>query len=109
VRILGRWLYLGDPFEVSMNIIDMLDKVMSVRITRGGLILFFCVSEEQKEWALQLKKILDWNASYVDLQSRAVIAGVALEGILSTNVPSSYAPIKLKPLLSYHSIWVENS
>lgn len=71
------------------------------------------MSDEQKECALQLKKILDWNVSYVDLQSRAhikgVFSGVALEGILSANVPSSYAPIKWMPLLSYHSIWVENS
>lgn len=47
--------------------VDALDEVASMRVTRSGLIMSFCVSMEQKEHALRLKKILDWNASCVDL------------------------------------------
>ena len=38
-----RVLELGDPFEVSIQIVDALDEVMLMRVTRSGLILIFVV------------------------------------------------------------------
>ena len=48
---------VGNPFEVSKMVKYALGKVESVRVTRRGLILINCISEEQRKIAVSLKRI----------------------------------------------------
>jgi hypothetical protein len=62
-----------NPFEVVKF---ALEKVESVRVPRGGLILIHCIYEEQRKIAVGLKRIRTTEDLCFEHRSRAPIKGV---------------------------------
>ena len=63
---------------------------MKGKKTISWLIPFCCVSMEQKEHALLLKKMSDWNVPCVDLRNRAPIKGVISGVVLEVNAKDAH-------------------
>lgn len=60
----------------SKDIEDALGKVESVRVTRSGFALILRASEEQKDKALLLHKLVTSEVESINFQSRAPIKKV---------------------------------
>ena len=83
-------MYLGDSFGVSKKV----NLVGSIRVTRSGLVLINCVSEEQRKKALGITRVWTSDVLSFELRSGApvnrVISGVSVgirEEILATRIP----------------------
>jgi hypothetical protein len=71
----------------------VLGKVDAVKVTRNGMVLISCVSEEQKECALWLAELLKHEVNSCDFQSRAPVKGV-ISGVPS-DIDNQYRRLKI--------------
>lgn len=45
---IDKYVILGDPFAVKERVEGVLGKVEPIKVTRSGMVLMYCISQEQK-------------------------------------------------------------
>lgn len=68
---------LVDPFVVSGLVGKELGAVESVKVTCSVLVIFVCVSSDQREWSLRVKQLWSRSVSCFALRNRAPLKGVS--------------------------------